>query len=325
MKQIQCRQTGVPAEVIECVEVADPVLSAPDEVRVAVELFPINPADLLTMQGYYPRGNPNAPTLGIEALGVVEAAGPAVTNFAAGDRVIFLTTDNWSERKVVKERDLVRVSSAIDAKRLASLKVNPATAALLLTQFAALQPGDWFLQNAATSAVGRAAIQIARSRGIRTANIVRRPDVTAELENLGADAVLLDGDDLAARLAKATGNAPIRLAADAVAGAATNRLASCLSEKGTLVIYGAMSGEAAMIDPGLAVFQDIMVRGFWLTRHLATAPRPDILALYAELERLIEQDQLTAAVDSVFAAEDIRDAVRRAGEPGVNGKVLVKF
>lgn len=325
MRQIQFRRTGLPAEVVECIEVSDPTISAPDEVLVAIEVFPINPADLLTMQGYYPRSSPDAVTLGVEALGVVETVGSSVTDIAPGDRVILLSVDNWSEKKVVKARDVVRVSPTLDALRLASLKVNPATAALLLTHFVDLQPGEWFLQNAANSAVGRAVIQIARYRGIKTVNVVRRADAIAELRELGADAVLIDGDDLAARVTEATNGAAIRLAADAVAGGSANRLASCLAENGTLVVYGAMSGEACVANPGLLVFQDIVLRGFWLTRYLASAPRPDILQLYADLEGLVERDQLAGAVDSVFAAGNVKAAVARAGEVGGRGKVFVRF
>ena len=95
--------------------------------------------------------------------------------------------------------------------------------------------------------------------------------------------------------------------------------------RATLVVYGAMSGEANLVNPGLMVFQDIVLRGFWLTRYLASAPRPDILRLNTDLEGLVECDQLAGAVDSVFAAEDVKAAVARAGEAGGNGKVFVRF
>lgn len=325
MKQIQFHRVGVPAEVIECVEVPDPVLAEPDDVLVRVELFPINPADLLTLQGHYPRASPHAPTLGIEAMAAVEAVGPQVTEFAPGDRVILLGGDNWSELKLVKRGGMVRISNMIDSRDAASLKVNPATAMLLLRHFADLKQGDWFLQNAASSSVGRAAIQIARRLGIRTANVVRRPEAAPELKALGADLVLMDDDSLPERLAEATGGAPILFATDAVSGASTNRLASCLSAGGTLVIYGAMSGAAAAINPGLAVFQDIRLRGFWLSRHLATAPRPEILNLYAELEQLMTEGHLRSQIDSEYPADQIRRAVMRAGDASAAGKVLVRF
>lgn len=325
MKQIQFSRPGPPAEVAQCVEVADPMISALDDVLVRVEVFPINPADLLTMQGFYPRSDPGSPTLGIEALGVVEAIGAAVVDITPGDCVVLLTSSNWSQKKLVKPRELVRVSPNIDRFQLATLKVNPATATLLLTLFVDLQPEDWILQNAANSAVGRAVIQIANNRGIRTVNVVRREDVIPDLKGIGADVVLVDGDDLPRRVAQATNNASIGLAVDAVAGTATNRLASCLAATGTLVVYGAMSGEAAHIDPSLLVFQNINVRGFWLTRHLASAPRPETLQLYAELERLVDRGQLKSRVDSVFPVEGIKFAVKQASEIGGTGKVFVTF
>jgi hypothetical protein len=86
-----------------------------------------------------------------------------------------------------------------------------------------------------------------------------------------------------------------------------------------------MSGEACVADPGLMVFQDIVLRGFWLTRYLAWAPRADILQLYADLEDLVERDQLVGAADSVFAAENVKAALARAEEAGGKGKVFVRF
>ena len=175
---------------------------------------------------------------------------------------------------------------AFDWRRSRSTRRQPRCCSHCLS---ILRPGDWVLQNAANSAVGRAVIQIARSRGIRTVNVVRREDAIADLKEIGADIVLVDGDDLPRRVAEAMGGAALRLAVDAVAGASTNRLASCLAAKGTLVVYGAMSGEAATINPAFLVFQDIIARGFWLTRYLASAPRSEIVQLYGDLERLVDR------------------------------------
>jgi NADPH:quinone reductase-like Zn-dependent oxidoreductase len=141
MKQIQFHRSGPPPEAVQCVKIADPTIPAPDDVLVRVEVFPINPADLLTMRGIYPRSDPSSSTLGIEALGVVEAVGASVVEIAPGDRVILLSVDNWSQKKLVEADQVVRVSPDADRFRLATLKVNPATAALLLTLFVDLRPG----------------------------------------------------------------------------------------------------------------------------------------------------------------------------------------
>ena len=325
MRQIRFAQPGSPAEVVECVDVAEPHLSEPDGVLVGIDLFPINPADLLTLQGYYPRTDPDARTLGVEALGVVEAVGSGVTELTVGDRVILLCGENWVERKVVKSDETIRVAMDADRFTSATLKVNPATAALLLSCFVALKPGDWIIQNAATSSVGRAVIRMAADRGLRTVNLVRRLEAAPELEALGADIVLADVEGLPERVIRATVGVAPRLALDGVAGDATDRLAACLAPGATLVVYGAMSGEAVALNPGSLVFRDVVARGFWLTRHLETAPRSEIMQLYADVQQALARAPASAKVAAVYRADEIKAAVAHAVEAGSGAKVFVTF
>jgi len=220
---------------------------------------------------------------------------------------------------------VIRISPRGDILQQAGLKVNPATADLLFSQFVELEPGSWIIQNAANSAVGRAAIQLARISGIRTVNIVRRPDVVDELKALGAEIVLLDGDDLPGRVAEQVENAPILLGMDCVGGTATDRIASCLGQGATLVVYGAMSGQTAAIGPGTIVFNDLRIRGFWLTRYLSNASRDTTETFYRRLDDLSASGRLLTKIDSVFRADDIKSAVRRACQAGLDGKVIVRF
>ena len=103
------------------------------------------------------------------------------------------------------------------------------------------------------------AIQLARLWGIKTVNVVRRPGVVDELYSLGGDVVLVDGDDLAGRVSSCDGqDAPIRFGIDSVGGPRDepDRIVPWV-RCGTLVIYGAMSGELAAIAPGTIVFNDL--------------------------------------------------------------------
>lgn len=70
--------------------------------------------------------------------------------------------------------------------------INPPTAVLLLREYVDLQPGDWVAQNAANSGVGRLVIAIAKTRGLRTINFVRRAELVAELKAAGGDIVVVD-------------------------------------------------------------------------------------------------------------------------------------
>ena len=72
------------------------------------------------------------------------------------------------------------------------------------------------------SGVGLDLIRLARVESIRTVDVVRRVELIGELKKIGADVVVIDGPDLARRVAHETGGAAIRLGIDAVAGG-TNR------------------------------------------------------------------------------------------------------
>ena len=185
MRQIEFENPGVPEEVVRCVEVPAPTITASDQVLVRVLAFPINPADLLTMQGIYPRVDASTAAIGNEAIGEIIEVGDAVMDLMPGDRVILLSLNNWREFRLAARHEVFKVSGTGDLLQQAGLKVNPATARLLLSNFVALKGGDWIIQTAANSAVGRAVIQIARAMDVRTVNVVRRKDVIDELKFLG--------------------------------------------------------------------------------------------------------------------------------------------
>jgi NADPH:quinone reductase-like Zn-dependent oxidoreductase len=75
------------------------------------------------------------------------------------------------------------------------------------------------IQNVANSGVGTYLVQLAKRRGLRTVNLVRRESAVAATKAQGGDVVLVDGERLADRVNEATGGAAIRLGIDAVGGA----------------------------------------------------------------------------------------------------------
>src|SRR2546429_292572 len=101
----------------------------------------------------------------------------------------------------------------------------PAPAALLLSEYVNLKPAEWVVQNAANSGVGRWVIAFAKMRGLKTVNIVRRPELVPELEAIGGDLVVVDSPDVSEKVKAAVGQAQLRLALDGVSGPATGVLA----------------------------------------------------------------------------------------------------
>ncbi len=323
MKQVQFTAFGTPHEVAACVDVPEVGAPGPDEVVIEVEAFPINPADLLTITGGY-AVRPQLPaTLGAECVGRIAAVGADVQGLAAGDRVINLGRDNWCQRRKVPAAQALAVPADADVLQLAMLKVNPATALLMLRSYVTLQPGEWLIQDAANSGVGTSLIRLAKADGIRTVNVVRRSALSQPLETIGADVVAVDGDGLAARVQGATGGAAIRLAIDAIGGAMVLRLADCLSEGGTVVNYGLLSGEPCQLGAHHTIFKGITLTGFWLQKALTAMARPDLEALYADLAARIADGTLRVEVEATYPIEEIKTALAHAERAGRSGKILV--
>ena len=323
MKQVQFTAFGVPHEVAACIEVPDVGAPGAEEVVIEVAAFPINPADLLTMTGGY-AVRPQLPaTLGAECVGRIAALGSNVRHLAMGDRVINLGRDNWCQRRKMPAAQALKVPERADVLQLAMLKVNPATALLMLRSYVDLQPGDWVIQDAANFGVGTNLISLAKADGIRTANVVRRTSLTEPLEAIGADVVVVDGDDLATRVRQATGGAPIRLAIDAIGGAMVLRLADCLAEGGTVVNYGLLSGQPCQLGAHHTIFKGITLTGFWLQKALTSMARPELEALYGDLATRVADGTLKVEVEATYPIEEIKAALAHAGREGRGGKILV--
>ncbi len=323
MKIIRFNAFGRGHEVAGVMEVDDPGSPAEDEVLVEVEAFPINPVDLLTIAGTY-ASRPKLPAIpGSEGVGRVLKRGADVTHLKPGDRVLLMGRENWMQRKRVKAAEVLAIGVEADPLQLAMLKINPATALLMLKRYRELSSGDWLIQNAANSGVGTNLISLANADGVRSVNVVRRSELIAPLESLGADVVLIDGPDLAARVREATQNADIALGIDAVAGSATGRLAECLAEGGVVVNYGLLSGEPCAIDPHQVVFRQISLTGFWLVKHLGTMSNDERAALYSELGARVASKALQVKIAAVYGIDDIKSALEHAAREARGGKVLV--
>jgi NADPH:quinone reductase-like Zn-dependent oxidoreductase len=323
VKQILIDRYGRPEEVARCAEVHDVGAPGPGEVVFDVLAFPINPADVSFCRGTY-RLRPALPaTPGAECVGRVAAVGAGVSAVVPGDLVINLQRENWAQRRRVKDADVIPVPAGMDLRQAAMLRINPATAQLLLSDIVKLGAGDWVIQNVANSAVGRLLIRLARDRGIRTVNVVRRESLFGELRALGADACAVDGPELAAQVKEQTGGAPIRLGIDAVSGRATARLAACLADNGVVCNYGSMSGEDPVMSRASLVGNGQSLVGFILGRALATRTLPQVRALYADLATQVLKGTLAAPVEKVYAIEDIKTALTHAQRGERTGKILV--
>lgn len=322
MKQAYLERFGNPASSVELRDVPEPDQPAGGQLLVRMLAAPINPAELLLVQGRYASRPPLPVPLGIEAACEVLAIGAGIGDVQVGDRVISLTRTNWAERLCLAREEVIVLPASIDPLQAGMLKVNPATALMMLQNYRKLGAGDWLVQNAANSGVGRNLIQLASAAGVRTACVVRRESLRDELLAIGATAVFIDGPDLAGQVRNRI-DGPLPLAIDAVGGTASMRLAACLDEDGMVVNYGLLSGEPCQLAAEQAIFNGISLRGFWLAKQLRGMEADRMTALYAELSAHIVAGRVYAPVERTYPLTELPAALDHAMREGRSGKILL--
>jgi len=324
---VRYHAVGKAEEVLRFEEIALPALGEGDAVLV-LETAVIHPSDLGMIAGTYGRLRELPAVAGREGVGRVAAVGAGVSNVKPGDRVRMPEDAGvWREALVAPAADLRVVPADLPATQAAMAFINPPTALLLLQEFVALRAGDWLVQNAANSAVGECVIQLAKARGVRTANLVRSVEKHgARLKALGADIVVADDKDaaktIAGEIAALGGKAP-RLALNSIGGMSAITLTRALGQDGVLVTFGGMTGDAIRFPTREFIFKNITYRGFWMDRWARTSPPAAVDAAFAQIYAHLRDGSLTVAVDSVFPLAKFTEAIARAGAYGRDGKVLL--
>jgi NADPH:quinone reductase-like Zn-dependent oxidoreductase len=317
MRAIQIAQFGDPGDVLRVVDLPEPPAPGVGEVKVAVELSPLNLHDLVLVSGALIQ--PPLPlVLGNEGIGRIVEVGSGVNTVEVGDLVVLpLLAGAWREQLVLSAEGLFRLPEG-NVEQLSMVGGNPATAGLILSEYAGLEPGDWVVQNAANSGVGRSLIALAKVRGFRTINLARNESVFDDLTALGADIVHLDDASAAEHVRKEIGDARVALAVDSVGGQGVGRLVDLLSDRGWLVTYAAATGQPMSIDAFSLIAKHLTVRGF---SAAAFDYATKVLPIIHEAAPLVASGALFVPIAAVFDLNDIHAAVEQLQR---GGKVLLK-
>jgi mitochondrial enoyl-[acyl-carrier protein] reductase / trans-2-enoyl-CoA reductase len=321
MRRAIIRRFGTPADVVDIEEVDLPE-PRPGEIRVRMIARPIDPTDLLLASGRH-IVRPALPVpIGMEGAGVVTALGEGVATPAVGRRVAVPFGGTWADEIVVRAADVVTLPDVgeLDMAQASMLCVNPVTASLLVEGLAA---GDWFVHNAAGSAVGRLITRMAARQGLRSVAVVRSDRHVNDLQELGAHVVLLDGEDLPERVHAATGGASIRRALDAVAGQASHRMFRCLADGGELLCYGLLSSDEVRLPATDLIFRDVTVRGLSRLRMLRAMDEDKLTAMWGELFEMSARGELDVPIEATYPLVRLRDALLHAERRDRTGKIII--
>lgn len=327
MRTALYHKNGNPSEVV-VIENQDKTSLQSNQIRVMLELASVNPADLFIIMGSYPLQAPFPRYPGSEGVGIVSEVGRDVTNIKVNDRVlipILAGVSVWSEEIIVDKNKafLVPHDAKGSLEQIAMASVNPTSAYGMLTQFVTLKEGDWIIQNAANSAVGSCVIGFARDMGVKTVNVVRRPEVIESVKQVGGDIVILDGPDLSKRLKSEHGTLNIKLALDGVAGESTHQLSQCLKSGSTVVTYGAMSMKKCELGVSQLIFRQIKLFGYWYHLWTQTVSQDKVMELNQITNAAVFDGKINVQIHKIFPLEDIQNGLKEALLPKLNGKILI--
>ena len=197
MKAVVCDRYG-PPEVLRLDDVPRPA-PGPDEVLIKIRATAVNRSDTETRAGTPPVARlvtglrrPRHSILGTELAGVVEAAGPGVTEFTVGDAVFGVKAWTFGAHA---EYVCMRQSAAL-AHKPAGLGFEEAAAvcdgvilALMGLRPAEVRKGRSILVYGASGSIGTAAVQLSRYFGAEVTAVCGTKNLEL-LAKLGADRVI---------------------------------------------------------------------------------------------------------------------------------------
>jgi len=320
MKAIQLTATGNPVENLKVVEIPKPTAPSSGEVIIKMEYSPVNFSDLMVAKGIY-FIQPELPAIiGGEGVGVIVEAGPDVDHVKVGDRVVLpFGTYAWAEFVKAPAEKLFALSPDSDPRQAAMASINPPTAILLLNEYVDLERGDWIVLNAGNSSVANTIIAVAKSRGIKTAVIVRRAEAVEAAKEAGADLVVVESPTAVQEVKEATGGTNIKLGLDAVGGQSSAILAQILGQGSHLVAYAVLSGQPMVVGQVDLIVKRLKVHGFWmyLSEFL-----PKLDSAVREADSFIASGSIHVPIAATYSLNELSEAV----EHSIKGeKVLLDF
>jgi NADPH2:quinone reductase len=247
-KAVRFYETGAP-EVLryEDFAVGEP---GPGEVRVQHVAVGLNFADTYFRLGYYPVPLPNG--MGVEASGVIVAAGPGVTDYVPGDRVTYTGSPlgAYATERVMPTASLFKLPDAISHDAAAASTMRGLSAAYwLLKTNPWMKAGDTILLHAAAGGVGLIAIQWAKLLGLRVIGTVSS-EAKAEIATAhGCDEIIFyRREDVPERVKQLTDGEGVTTVFDTVGKDTFAGSLASLKRRGVLVGCGTASGPFPPID-----------------------------------------------------------------------------
>ncbi len=308
-------------EVVRVEDRPDPV-PADHEVVVAARYAGVNWADVAQRAGHYPAppGSP-ADIPGLEVAGLVQAAGPGVRTWRAGDRVFGIVGGGGlADRVRAHERHLVAVPDDMADDTAAAVPEAYITAHDAIFTRCGLELGEVLLVNGANGAVGSAAVQLGLAAGARVVASIRSPGTGKALAAAGA--IVASPDEVAGQLA-ALGGASVVV--ELIGAQNLEADFGVLAVKGRIVVVGTPAGADGAISLRALMGKRASLYGTMLRARPVEEKAAAVQAFARSVLPLLAAGRALPRVDRVFPAAQAAAAFDYLVRPGKSGKVLLDF
>lgn len=323
MRAVVITEPGDP-DVLAVREVPRPVPGS-EELLVRVHASGVNRADLLQRRGRYP-APPGWPDdiPGLEFAGVVEEAGQACRSFGVGDRVMgVIGGGGYAEYVAVHERTAVRVPDLLSWEAAGAVPEVFMTAFDALFLQMGLAAGETLLIHAVGSGVGTAALQLARSAGVRTIGTSRTPEKLERATALGMDVGVAGDEEWPARVAEATSGRGVDVVLDLVGAPYIAGNLQALATRGRWIVVGVSGGTKGDMDLRFLMGKRASVTGTVLRARPLEEKIVLARAFEARVCPQIDDGTVEPVVDRVFTPDAAGEAHGRMEANRNFGKIVI--
>ena len=317
MKAISLEEFGEP-EVMKLVELPRPQ-PGPGQVLVRIHAVGINPVETYIRAGTYPR-KPALPfTPGNDGAGVIEQAGEGV-KLRPGDRVYTAgsISGTYAEYALCDAAQVHPLPTNVSFAQGAAVGTPYATAYRGLFQRAEAKPGEIVLVHGASGAVGTAAVQLARARGLRVLGTGGTDRGREMVREQGAHDVFDHrAPDYLAQILDATSKRGVDVILEMLANVNLGKDLTILAPRGRVVVIG--NRGRVEIDARDTMSRDADIRGM----VLPNTPPAEMASIHAALVAGLENGSLRPVVGQELPLAEAPQAHRAVLEPGAFGKIVL--
>lgn len=317
MRAVVVTRAGGP-EVLEVREEPDPSPAA-GQLLVAVEAVGVNYRDVYEREGNYGRQPPLI--VGAEGAGTVAEAGEG-SELSVGDRVAWVNAPgSYAEKVVVDAAAAIPIPDGLSFELAAASLLQGMTAHYLAVSTYPVEPGDTVIVHAAAGGVGLLLTQVVKRRGGRVIATTSTEEKAELARAAGADEVI-GYDGFAVRARELTGGQGVAAVYDGVGKATMLAGLDALRPRGTMVLYGAASGQPEPLDLGrLGAGGSLYVTRPILGAYTAT--REELLQRAGDVLGWIESGDLSVRIGGRYPLDEARRAHEDLEARRTTGKLIL--